>query len=79
MQKICLWLARFFDRVAKWVGPSTTFGYPIQPVDAMPALHQRMRDLLSRDDLAEEEEAELANIIKQFNGRVIVLPSKERL
>ena len=70
MRAACLWLSRFFGRLADWFAPT--------PVDVS-ALHERMRELLSKDDLSEEEEAELANIITQFNGRVIVLPSKESL
>jgi len=70
MRATCLWLSRFFGRLADWFG---------QPNIDTAALQQRMRTLLSKDDLTEDEEAELANIITQFNGRVIVLPSKGSL
>jgi len=83
MKTIMKKLASFFRSIAEFLDGFSKPAHPIdppahkpEPVKAPTAAKQmRLRTLLSRDDLAADEQKELADLISQFDGDVIFLDS----
>jgi hypothetical protein len=79
--KILLKLALFFRRIAEFLEGCTKPAHPIPstpphvPVKEIIDKQMRLRTLLSKNDLAADEQKELADLVSQFDGEIIFLDS----
>ncbi len=80
MKKIFSKLAKIFRSIADFLDGFSRPAHPITPpahapVPELTDKQTRLRTLLSRDDLAVDEQKELAELVSQFDGEVIFLDS----
>lgn len=71
MKRILSGIASFFRQLADLLDGGAKPAQPRKIIDK----RMRLRTLLSRDDLAVDEQRELADLVSQFEGNVIFLDS----